>query len=180
MIAGSVRGLVLVALVLLAGCVAGPAGQSETTSAQSEMTGTNTSAATTDATPATAERSFPNRTLDWPSGPKPVPDRPDELRADTVREFVNETEYRYAYNSLYYSTYSDVQVGCSVTDATAAGNGYVVWVRCYGYSNTRGESGPNSTVTPTRLHADWGSREVAYYVDENSLLRSREGFGIDR
>lgn len=177
MISRSARGLVLVALVLLAGCVAGPAGQSETTATQPEMTVTDP---TTDATPTTAERSFPNRTLDWPSGPEAVPDRPDELHTETVREFVEETEYRYAYNTLYFSTYSDVEVDCSVTDATAAGDGYVVWVRCSGYSNTRGESGPNSTVTPTQLHADWGSQEIAYYVDENSLLRSRDGFGIDR
>ena len=155
--------LLLVVLILLAGCVSGP-GQSPTADESEPPTATDEP--TTDVvTPGE------NATVEWPDGPKSQPERPADLTDETVREFVKTHEYRYVYNSLWYSEHTSVSLECSVEKVGPAGDGYEVIVSCTGYSNTRGPT--SGTETATELHADYFTQTFVYYVDENSLRRSR-------
>ncbi|MEZ3145786.1 hypothetical protein [Halobaculum sp. MBLA0143] len=143
--------LACLAVVVLAGCVAGPAAPSSST----------TTAPTPGATP------LPDRVVELPDGPKTLPERPDRLTAETVGQYAQTVEYRYAYNGLYYSQYSNVTLSCwtESTDRTAVG--WEVVVSCRGYSNTR----PPTESTASAVHADWFTQTFRYYVDEDSTIR---------
>lgn len=153
------RATTLVAVVVVAtvGCLGGPLGGS------SDATPTPTP---TD--PAT-EDPYPDTTVSIGDGPKERPDRPATLNESTAAEYVQTFEYRYAYNGLWMNEHSEVTVDCLVESTTAVASGYNVTVQCSGYSNTQGEAPGDETATS--VHADWGTRDVRYYVDANSTVR---------
>lgn len=149
--------LALVALALLAGCLGG-------------VSGTTTPIDTESPTPTAAP--LPDETVSLPDGPKTAPDRPSELDADSVAEYVRTYEYRYVYNSLWYSDDSNVNLECEVDGVEEIPAGWRAVVTCTGYSNTRGEA--TGTATATELHADWFTQTFVYYVDEDSVVRERQ------
>ncbi len=155
--------LLLVAVMLVAGCVGGP-GQTPTDTDTAVPTATE-SPTTDDPTPDE------NATVEWPEGPKSRPERPANLTTERVREFVKTHEYRYVYNSLWYGQHTNVTLDCSVDKVGPAGEGYEAIVSCTGYSNTRGPI--QGTRTATEVHADWFTQTYVYYVDEDSLRRTR-------
>lgn len=156
--------LLLAAALVFAGCLGGPA---------------STDATPTDATPDTApDRSvtpYPNRTVSFPDGPEERPERPATLDRSTASEFVRTFEYRRAYNRLWYGEHSEVHLDCEGREVTERADGYRVVVRCSGYSNTGGDAAGNGTATV--VHADWETQTFAYYVDGNTLVRERVGWG---
>jgi len=154
--------LVLVALVLLAGCVSSP-GQSPTDTDSPPPTSTDA--------PTTASTPGEEAAVEWPDGPKAQPERPDDLTAERVGEFVRTHEYRYVYNSLWYGEYTTVSLDCSTESVASAGDGYRAVATCTGYSNTRGPS--NGTETVTAVHADWFTQTFVYYVDADTIRRER-------
>lgn len=147
--------IALVGAVLAAGCV-GTLGPS------------NAGDPTANATDAPDEQ-LPDLTLSLPDGPKERPERPAELNRSAVGAYVLDFEYRYAYNILWYSEHSDVNLDCSVQSVTEYREGYNVTVSCYGYSNTGGST---EDGTVTELHADYGRQTHVYYVDADSTLRT--------
>lgn len=149
-----ISALLAVGLLLIAGCIGGPAAGPPT----------QTASPTTDLAP------YPNTTASVADGPKERPERPATLNESTVADYIHTFEYRYAYNSLWFSERSEVNLDCGVESTEQVAAGYNVTVSCTGYSNTQGESGGNETATV--LHADWGTQDVRYYVDANSTLRS--------
>jgi len=152
---------VLALAFIAAGCVEGPAGSPTETPSDTVESPTDT--ATDVATP------LPNRTVEFPDGPKERPERPEALTEDSVGEFAKTFEYRYAYNSLWYSEHSDVELDCTLEGVIERDGWYEATVSCTGYSNTGGET--NGTETATELHADWFTQTFVYSVDENSLIR---------
>lgn len=148
----------LVGAVLLAGCVGG----------LGPSTGGESPANATD----TPDDELPDLTLTLPDGPKERPERPAELNRSTVRDYVLDFEYRYAYNSLWYSEHTEVNLDCSVDSVTEHRQGYNVTVSCTGYSNT---GGATEDGTATVLHADYFTQAFVYYVDADSTLRTSDG-----
>ncbi|WP_313691220.1 hypothetical protein [Halorarum halobium] len=112
---------------------------------------------------------LPDRTVAFPAGPKDRPERPEELTAESAREFVRTHEYRYAYNQLWTNEHSDVSLACEIDGAANTSVGWRVVVSCTGHSNTGGES--TGSATATVVHADWSDANVVYWVDEDSLIR---------
>ncbi|MFB6097358.1 MAG: hypothetical protein ABEJ74_08220 [Haloferacaceae archaeon] len=153
-------------LLSLTGCIA----QSNPSSPPTDDPDTTTEPAgtTTDTPPGTP---YPNRTVEFPEGPKSRPARPADLTRESVREFVHTHEYRYVYNSLWYNEHTDVSLECSVQSVEQRRDGYRAIVECTGSSNTGGNQLENSTRTATQVHADYFTQTYVYYVDENSLLR---------
>lgn len=125
--------------------------------------------------PSSSATPFPSGTTELPDGPKDRPERPATLNESSVRDYVHTYEYRFAYNSLWYSEHSDVNVECEVTDIAPRASGYVVDVRCYGYSNTADDAPGNETAT--ELHADWGTQSVTYHVDGATTRRLDRDIG---
>lgn len=160
--------LALVLVVLTAGCVSGPVGSPTPTDIPSEVSQSPTEMPTT-ATEASTPP--PNRTVEFPDGPKERPERPETLTEESVGEFVKTHEYRYAYNQLWYNEHSEVHLDCELQSVTERDGWYEVTVSCTGYSNTGGETSGNETAT--ELHADWFTQTFVYSLDENSLIRER-------
>ena len=167
----------LIGLVLLAGCLGGAGSPAETTE-HSPTTSTESSPPSS-STPAATPTPFPDTVVPFPDGPKERPDRPTNLTAETVSEFVRVHEYRYVYNRLWYGDATEVSVNCEVRSVERVGDGYRAVVGCSGYSNTRGTPGPNATGTATAVHADYFTRYYAYLVDDDSLVR-REATAAER
>lgn len=146
--------LALSALVTLAGCAAAPGGPGAGSP-------TDSPTATPTATP------YPNETVAFPSGPKDRPTLPGRLTAETAADYVVTHEFRYSYNRLHEpgATVGMSEASCSVQSTEAAGDGYLVTVRCTAYVNRPVD---DRTVTE---HADYPPWTVEYYVDGNSVLR---------
>ena len=146
--------LALSALVTLAGCTAVPGTGGSTDSPTVSPT----------ATP------YPNETVAFPPGPKERPDLPDRLTAETAADYALTHEFRYSYNQLHEpgATVGMSEASCSVQSTEAAGDGYLVTVRCTAYVNRPVE---DRTVTE---HADYPPWTVEYYVDGNSVLREEQ------
>lgn len=149
---GMVRALTaaLLTVVALSGCLGGVPADS-------------TDSPTATATP------FPSGSTTLPDGPKTAPERPDTLTESAVREYVRTYEYRYAYNALWYSEHSDVNLECSVDAVHERASGYAATVSCTGYSNTGGDT--EGTQTATELHADWFTQTYTYLVDGDTTRR---------
>ncbi|WP_136715735.1 hypothetical protein [Halorientalis salina] len=155
--------ILLLAIVLTAGCVSGPGGSPTDTDSSPP---TSTDAPTTE-----FETPGADAAVEWPDGPKAQPERPDDLTTESVRSYLRTHEYRYVYNSLWYGEYTNVSLDCSVESVESAGDGYRGVVSCTGYSNTRGE--PSGTETVTEIHADWFTQTFVYYVDDDTVRRTR-------
>lgn len=131
--------------LLSAGCVGGPLGSASPTS-----------------TPPSGEPAV------LPDGPKEQPDRPEDLTRSSVRAYVHDFEYRYAYNSLWINKYTEVVLECRVDDLTERAWGYEAVVTCTGYSNTKVPD--NATATPGP-HADWFTQSYQYLVTAEATYR---------
>lgn len=163
-----------VALALTAGCVGGPGGPpvaSPETADTPETTVPGSPGA--DETPD-YDQPWPNRTVEWPEGPKERPDWPADPDADSVAAFVREHEYNYVYNSLWYSENSEVEASCEEPTVDERGSGWVVSVTCTGYSDSAGTPAGDTTLAP---HADWFTQTYRYRVDEDTILRERVSMG---
>lgn len=142
--------------LLMAGCLGTPSGP---VSPGSTPTATGTSTVPT-ATP------LPTGQVELPSGPYDRPERPPSLNRSAVREYVRTYEYRFAYNSLWRSERTDVNLECSVERVTERAWGYEVLVTCSGHSDTQ----PPETESPA-VHADWFDQTFRYRVGENATHR---------
>lgn len=151
--------------VLAAGCVQGPAGSptATPTATPSETVESPTEIATDVQTPP------PNRTVEFPGGPKERPERPETLTEESVGAFAKTHEYRYVYNRLWYSEHTEVTLDCTLEGVTERDGWYEATVSCTGYSNTGGETNGTETVAPH--HADWFTQTYVYSVKEHSLIR---------
>ena len=116
------------------------------------------------------DRPWPNRTVEWPDGPKQRPAWPPDPDAASVGAFVRDHEYGYVYNSLWFGEHTDVRASCEEPEVAERGGGWVVEVTCTGYSNS--DVPTDSTATPGP-HADWFTRTYRYRVDEDTILRDR-------
>lgn len=146
---------ILVLALLSAGCLGTPA-----TPAPADATQT----ATPPAEPATP---LPAGQVRLPPGPYDRPERPATLDRAAVREYVRSYEYRFAYNSLWRSEHTDVNLDCNIQQVTEAAWGYEVLVMCSGHSDTD----PPGTVSPS-IHADWFEQTFRYRVSENATHRA--------
>lgn len=149
--------LVLALALALAGCT-GP----------QDAATTPTPTATPTATPAPTP--LPPGDVDFPDGPKERPERPDQLTASSVGEYVEAFEYRYAYNSLWLSEYSTVTLACRLDNVTERSWGYAAVVTCTGYSNTTPPANATETAGP---HADWFTQSFRYRVSEHAIHREQ-------
>lgn len=152
-------------LLVTAGCVSTPGGPSTPTDSPTEA---SPDAATSTAASATT---VPGTPLDWPDGPKERPRRPETLTESSVREFVNTTEYRYVYNSLWYDDTTQVDAECAVDSVTRESGAWRAVVTCTAYSNTGGGPRENGTGTSTVVHADYFTQTWVYWVTEDSVHR---------
>lgn len=155
--------LVLVALVVLAGCTGLVTDGSTASSPVTESTPT---AGTTTTTP------FPNTTVDFPAGPKSRPALPETITQETAREYAIRHEYRYSYNELWSGPETEVgmsEASCGVRSTESEASGYVVTVRCSAYVNE-----PSSGDTTRTRHADLPPWTVRYFLDENTVVREEE------
>lgn len=122
------------------------------------------------ATPTDTVTPPPSGTVELPSGPKGPPERPPVLTRSTVREYVRTYEYRYAYNALWMSEHTDVELDCQVDEVSKTSWGFAVVVTCTGHSNTN----PPDTATATPgVHADWFTQTFRYLVSEDATRRVR-------
>lgn len=144
----------------------------ETTSPSSEGT-TSSEEGTGDSTtsePTThsvgVDTSLPEGSVEFPEGPKSRPERPADLTAETVREYVRTFESRYVYNRLYHDETSGVHEECGVDSVEEYGEGFrvVVWCSAYATYQSDGET----------VHADYFSQYATYFVGPDSTVR-REG-----
>ena len=152
--------LLTLVLVLSAGCIGSPLGDTPPSPDGSPEDPTST-------TPTP----LPGSPVDFPQGPKDRPAHPVTLNESSVREYARTFEYRLAYNQLWYDDGTEVSLDCDVDSVTEQSYGYEVVVTCSGYSDTQGTA--TSTATRTVLHADWGSQTVRYRVSENATGRVR-------
>ena len=151
--------LPLVLLLVTAGCLGGPLGSGSPTPTES---------------PSATATPLPSGSVDFPDGPKERPERPAELNAASVREYVHAFEYRYAYNSLWVNERSEVHLECEVESVNETAYGYEALVTCSGYSGPDESYTATGTESPTPVpHADWFTQTYRYRVDENTTLRER-------
>lgn len=114
---------------------------------------------------------FPAEAAEFPDGPKSPPERPAELTAESVREYVQTFEYRYVYNSLHYDETSEVTETCGVDSVTEYGEGFRVVVWCTASSNTERNG--------TTIHADYFTQYATYFVGPDTTVRY-EGESVTR
>lgn len=156
----------------LAGCASGvldeESSTSGTTTTESTSRTTTDSATTDDPTTHAmgVETSLPEGTTEFPDGPKSWPERPDDLAAERVREYVTAFEYRWVYNRLYRDETTAVHAECGVDSVTEYGLGYRVVVWCSAWANTDTEEGT--------MHADYFKQYATYFVGADSTVR-KEG-----
>lgn len=172
------RALQLGATVLagsVAGCTSGlltdesdsgEPGSSETTTTEPTTTdSTTTDSTTTEPTTHSlgVETSLPEGSVELPDGPKSPPERPEDLTAETVREYVKTFEYRWVYNHLYHGETTEVHEECGVDSVTEYGKGFRVVVWCSGWANYESDG--------ETVHADYFTQYATYFVGSNSTVR---------
>lgn len=112
------------------------------------------------------QTTFPERTVEFPGGPKDPPAHPDTLTEDTAGEFVRTYERRYVYNQLWKSNESVVGVACELQRVENIDVGYKVIVSCEGQAKTGG-SNDDSPV-----YSDYFNTARTYYIDDNTIIRN--------
>lgn len=173
-LAGS-AGIGSTALALLAGCLDRADGPGNTPTESPTATGSPTDSPSPTASPTPSQYTpLPDRMVEWPDGPKERPAIPDELTESSVRSFAKTHEFRYVYNSLWYSKHSEVDVTCERPEVERIDVGWRAVVTCSGYSTTQGTPDEDGN-TATPMHADWFTQTWAYLIDENSIIRQRPG-----
>lgn len=149
----------LVIALLTAGCLGSPG-----TPTTAGATPTATSTTTPTAQPPTP---LPAGQVELPPGPYDRPERPPTLNRTAARAYARTYEYRFAYNSLWRSEHTDVNLACRVERLTERGWGYEVLVTCSGHSDTD----PPETDSP-EIHADWFDQTFRYHISENATHRA--------
>ena len=109
------------------------------------------------------ETSLPEGSVEFPDGPKSRPERPGDLTAETVREYVKTFEYRWVFNKLYHGESTEVHEECGVDSVTEYGEGFRVVVWCSAYANYESDG---STV-----HADYFTQYATYFVGPDNTVR---------
>ncbi|WP_137287305.1 hypothetical protein [Halorussus salinisoli] len=157
--------------VALAGSVAGcTSGLLDRESEPTETTTGKQSADDSTSDPTThalgVDTSLPEGSVEFPEGPKSRPERPADLTAESVREFVATFERRWVYNELYRDDSTTVHRECGVDSVAEYGEGFRVVAWCSAWANTgRGE---------TTIHADYFTQYATYFVGPESTVR-RDG-----
>jgi len=137
-----------------------------TTTAESTRESTGTTATTTDEPtthPVEVSTSLPEGSVEFPDGPKSRPERPDELTAESVREYVKTFEYRYVYNLLYRDESTSVHAESGVDSVSEYGRGFRVVAWCSAWANYDQDG--------TTLHADYFTQYATYFVGPDSTVR---------
>lgn len=151
----------------LAGCASGALDAEESTGSGATAAESDS---TTTAEPTThelgADRSLPDGETTFPEGPKSPPERPADLTAERVREYVSTFERRWVYNRLYRGESTEVHRECGVDSVAEYGEGFRVVVRCSAWAN--------SGAGETTIHADYFTQYATYFVGPNSTAR-RDG-----
>jgi hypothetical protein len=112
------------------------------------------------------DTSLPEGSVEFPEGPNSRPDRPDDLTAESVAQYVEAFERRWVYNELHRGESSSVHQECGVDSVTAHGEGFRVVAWCSAWVNF-GEG-------ETTVHGDYFTQYATYYVGPDSTVR-REG-----
>lgn len=166
------RGALRLGAVALAGSVAGCStgllgkGSDATGTTTDGAPGNGTSGGEPTTHPTGVDTSLPEGSVEFPEGPKSRPERPAELTAASVREYVAAFERRWAYNELHRGRSTSVRLECAVESVSERGEGFRVVVRCAARAT---DSGGETTV-----HADYFARYATYFVGPDSVVR-REG-----
>ncbi|MDS0257960.1 hypothetical protein NDI56_00900 [Haloarcula sp. S1CR25-12] len=147
---------VLGLVVLTAGCIGTP----ETATSQPS------------ATPSSAPTATPpgGGSIDFPDGPKAVPDRPATLSESTVSDFVYDYEYNYVYNKLWQGEHTEMDLECRVDSVTELSRGYEAVVTCDGGSTTELPAGATGTEGPIM---DYFTQSFRYRVTDTATARER-------
>lgn len=90
---------------------------------------------------------------DVPDGPESYPDRPDELTAEAVTDYVRAFERARNINMLHEPNVETLQVDCSAVHDMAAHGGHYALASCGGYANYADD-----------VHADLGEGSLIYFV----------------
>jgi hypothetical protein len=135
-----------------------PTGRNETTG---EMAIGETT--TEELPPVTVETPHPEESNEFPDGPKSRPERPVELTAETVREFVRTFEYRWVYNTLYGDETTSVHAECGVESVTEYDLGFRVVAWCSAWAD--------SEQNGTTIHADYFTQYATYLVSDDGVTR---------
>lgn len=150
--------------VVVAGCAGGALEATDSDAADATSTETQ---ATTDPVPAPGPvgvgSAVPEGSVEFPEGPKDRPERPADLTAERVREYVRIFERRWVYNRLYRGDSTDVHRECGVDSIAAQGERFRVVVWCSAWANS-GKGG-------TTVHADYFTQYATYFVGANSTVR---------
>jgi hypothetical protein len=152
-----------------AGCISGAL------DAERSVPDDSTDASTTTSDPTThalAEESAPSdssareASVEFPAGPKSLPERPADLTAESVREYVRSFERRWVYNRLYRGESTEVHRECGVDSVEEYGEGFRVVVWCSAWADF-GEG-------ETTVHADYFTQYATYLVGPDATVR-RDG-----
>lgn len=157
----------LVALALLAGCTAGPAGTATTTDTMTTPDG-----GPADCNPADRETVDPYRDDVEPSD---LPDHPATLNRSSVRAYVVAYEQAYARNG--HLGRGSTRVSTSVSDVRVeeTDGGWVV--RLTSRTNTWAAGTDTSDGTPTEVHGDGARLPVLYEMADDRLVRAEGDYG---
>lgn len=153
----------------LAGCLSGALDESSDATTEGDATdeGGVTNATTEQTTlPMGVDSSIPEGSASLPAGPKSRPERPSDLTAESVREYVRTFEYRYVYNELHADETTAVDVECGVESVEANGDWFRAVAWCSGYANAERDG--------ETVHADAFAEYATYFVGPDSTVR-REG-----
>ncbi|WP_135825778.1 hypothetical protein [Halorussus ruber] len=150
----------------LAGCVSGALDAEESADETEDSTTESEATRTPGEDSSVPEGSKNKASAEFPEGPKSRPERPADLTAESVREYVWAFERRWVYNLLYRDGSTDVHRECGVDSVEAYGEGFQVVVWCSAWAN----SGEGETT----VHADYFTQYATYFVGPDSTVR-RDG-----
>ncbi|WP_255195868.1 hypothetical protein [Halorarius litoreus] len=155
--------LLATALVLLAGCTAGPVGTSESPT----KSPTPTVSPTTTCTDHQRETVDPVRDEVAPSD---LPDRPGTLNQSTVRAYVVAYEEAYARNGRLSRISTRVTTNVGDVRVTETADGWRV--RLNSQTNTWAAGTETADGTPTVIHGDGPRVPVTYWLTDGRLVRA--------
>jgi len=109
--------------------------------------------------------------------PKELPERPADLTAETVREFVADYERAYTYNGLLTEDTERVEVDVREVQVSETPGSYRVRVEARWYTWAGGLPREDGNGTTTPIHGDGPLYDVVYDVTDDRLVRHEVDYG---
>jgi hypothetical protein len=106
--------------------------------------------------------------------PSPIPDRPEELTADSVESYVAEFEKSYARNGALFEDSRRVNTLVVVENVTRREGVWVVDL--VSRTNTWAQGTATGTATATVVHGDGARISVRYHLTADGLYRLELGY----